>query len=364
MRSAFPIVFAAASTLLAACAGSGENVSRESVGHDREAIIGGANSSLFPEVGIVGTADATAQMCSGTLIAPNIVLTAGHCVRSGAAYGFYTGAGATFTGQNVVESTLDALGNTTKHAVLESGLYPQVNLNASPFQNDVAYVRLAAPIFDIKPAAFGPLPAAGTNCTVVGFGMVSLTSPTGLYKKSGTVSVQSIGNTINVTRVDSAQYRGDSGGPMYCGGLQVGVFSWIDDLSSVTATRREARIDGAVATWIQTILAKYPVQAPDAGADAGAGADAATATPPESGDSGAAEASGSGKGASPAAGTGKATAPAPASSGADEPHVPSCAVHATGGEGLPAHGPLTVVALSALLGLAIARRGRTRACAP
>src|SRR5882762_9310262 len=64
--------------------GAGEDVQQTS-----GAIQGGAADSAHPEVGIIYTTDDS--FCSGTLIAPTVVLTAGHCV--GNVEGFYLGAG-------------------------------------------------------------------------------------------------------------------------------------------------------------------------------------------------------------------------------------------------------------------------------
>src|SRR5262249_18353963 len=55
------------------------------VGENREAIINGTPATEFPEAVLVDIQQygQTVMGCSGTLIAPRVVLTAGHCVADG-----------------------------------------------------------------------------------------------------------------------------------------------------------------------------------------------------------------------------------------------------------------------------------------
>jgi hypothetical protein len=331
--------------LLLAVAACGDRQRGESVGAERAAIVGGAATSAYPEVGILGVTSSY-MMCTGVLVAPKVLLTAGHCLHGGTAYGFYTGPGSSYTGSTVSQATLDALPNTNKHEVASSGVYPGANFTATPFQYDVAYVVLRDPILDIAPATLGTAPpGAGTVCTVVGYGWDDLTTPRGLYKKSATVQVQGV-DAYNIETVETtgAPTHGDSGGPMYCAGAAVSVFSWCDYFASATSVRREARIDGTVGTWLAKILAENAVL--DAGADGATGDGAAPAVDagsPSDSDAGA---------SAPAPGTaggpgGDAAAPSNAAHGESF----GCAVRGSRGAGA-----WRGAAMLALLGV-LARRG-------
>jgi Trypsin len=220
-------------------------------------IIGGSATSGFPEVGMVGVTG-PAILCTGFLVSPTIVVTAAHCIEGGEAYGFYTGTGALETVADPTEAVLDALPNTTKHAVLESAMYPGANLSVSPYEYDVAYVRLAAPL-TATPEQIAAPAAVDTTCQAVGFGWTSTSSPTGLLKKTGTEIVTTVdGFDSDVSEASAIADRGDSGSPLICNGVTVGTFSWIDNYSSTSALRRYARLDGAVGTWIDNIVNPPP----------------------------------------------------------------------------------------------------------
>src|SRR5262245_58033749 len=66
-----------------ATADDGDNEDREAQGEAASAIIGGSPASDYHEAALVNMLKGgkRAAACSGSIIAPNVVLTAGHCVH-------------------------------------------------------------------------------------------------------------------------------------------------------------------------------------------------------------------------------------------------------------------------------------------
>ncbi|HEX4456124.1 MAG TPA: S1 family peptidase [Kofleriaceae bacterium] len=217
-------------------------------------IIGGVPTTGFPEVGMLGVTNGE-LLCTGFMVSPTIVITAAHCIAGGTSYGFYTGPGTLETVSLPTEAVMDSLPNVTKHAVASVGVYPHASLGTTPYTHDVAYVQLAQPIAGVTPETIGGAPPGSSICQAVGYGWESLESPTGLLKKMALERVL-IDDAINVDVIVDTGIadRGDSGGPLICNGATVGTFSWIDDYLSETATRRYARLDGAVGTWIDNLI--------------------------------------------------------------------------------------------------------------
>ncbi|MEV7554357.1 trypsin-like serine protease [Amycolatopsis sp. NPDC089917] len=178
------------------------------------------------------------QNCTATIIAPQYILTAKHCVASSGSYTFRIGSLDQQSGGTM------ATGSTiTRHA-----------------SADLAIVRLTSSVN----ATYSPLGttssvAVGQNVQVYGWGATSQCGSEincqSRYLKVATVRVNSVncsdyngGVAVCANRVDGITAGGDSGGPMFSGGRQVGVAS-TSDRSNNTAYTNITRYR----SWIQQV---------------------------------------------------------------------------------------------------------------
>jgi Trypsin len=197
-----------------------------------DAIVGGAKpsdqgvgDSVVTIVGSGGT------FCSGSLIAADLVLTAGHCVQPGSVY-------------KILEYGPDKqpLLRDTKNVAFHPG-FDMKAINAHRASADVALLQLDAPPRDRKPSAFGapkmPL-AAGNRFTVAGVGVTIR----GDGRSGGTIRVADLVATgqpgsLQIRLVDPTGQgakpglgacTGDSGAPVFEDrqGIPtiIGVVSW------------------------------------------------------------------------------------------------------------------------------------------
>jgi len=204
-------LFLAAALLASACqADSNPTGDDFETGHTSQSIIGGTNADFDDAV----VAVFVGGLCTGTLVAPRIVLTAAHCVGDAIDAGrtnsgqvnFGDGRGPWIDSIEIVDMTMHRLYN------------PPAFL-----QHDIALVRLARP----APASITPLPISKNNLTdddiglqlrVVGFGN---TDGSG----GGTGAGQKRQVTLPLKEVDPGHIgfgdhnyntcQGDSGGPTF-----------------------------------------------------------------------------------------------------------------------------------------------------
>ena len=211
MLRAFALAFLVISPLPAAALVGGAGAAPDSIARSVVLIVGSRGNS-----------------CSGVALAPDLVLTAAHCVLPGADY-------------KIVEfenrqPQLRDIVSVTAH--------PKFDLKAMPAHRataDVALIKLAKPLRDAEPATLGPAVAVapGDAFTVAGTGV----SVRGDGKTGGTIRAASLiatgrpGN-LQIRLVDPATKgetaglgacTGDSGGPVFVINAPpalVGVVSW------------------------------------------------------------------------------------------------------------------------------------------
>lgn len=222
---------------------------QQSSGVERSArIVNGTQTSDYPAVGLIG--DTSDDFCTGTLIAPQYVLTAGHCAEGvGNTSGTFTVGGQSYQTERVY-------------------LHPNYNGNAigSDSANDIAIYKLSQPVVGITPMdIFRGIPQVGQLLTLVGFGGGGngTTGSNGDFgiKRVGTTPIDEVSRTLiswnfdNNTEANTAP--GDSGGPAFVtvAGIKyiAGVTSGGDSPNaSIGDHSFDTRVD-AFAAWITSI---------------------------------------------------------------------------------------------------------------
>lgn len=239
--------------LLASCAPSpGESGSAEAAIVDGE-----PTSQLGAVVAIaprrVRCGELSTVLCSGTLIAPDAVLSAAHCfdsMRPGLAYEVFAGA---------------AVGPDARAvAVLEVTADP--SFDSESRQDDVAILWLAGPLEGVQPeplpAANSPDPELDDRVTLAGFGATSAgAAPDGL-KRVGSGRIEDIRSGVVAVSPDpSVSCVGDSGGPLFSEtGELIGVASSGD--TGCAETSVYALVAPAVEDFIEPVLAMGPLERP------------------------------------------------------------------------------------------------------
>lgn len=194
------------------------------------------------------------QLCTGTLVEPDVVVSAAHCFL-----GILPGDEVTFTLDEVIDADRDGfvdddLTELSGHAVV----HPLAYNGGYNDPHDVAVFLLDSPVANVEPAALPEAnalkaPLKGSTFTTVGYGVVRETNRTGWQAFTDGWRRETVDQNLNSVTKAWATFSmnlatgnggtcfGDSGGPHFLGDVVVSVTVGGD--SPCKATDKTYRLD-------------------------------------------------------------------------------------------------------------------------
>src|SRR5438105_4038256 len=195
-------------------------------------IVHGQPTIEFPAVAEILLLDANGQpagSCSGTLVAPDLVLTAAHCLDA-RGYNVYFGTTRVAADPGFIFET------NADRAIP----HPQWDPSGEGFDIGLLHLAQRVPIAPLPIATAAP--AQGTAVELVGWGVTAANTQDADVKRAVASTVISL-DSLTLTIGDSAANTcyGDSGGPALAAGTIVGVTSFGD--AQCSALGVDTRVD-------------------------------------------------------------------------------------------------------------------------
>jgi Trypsin len=206
----WPLFLVAFGPSLAGCADEGATPAASSAGDD---IVGGVPGFTFPEAVLIDykAADGRGFLCSGSVVSPRVVLTAGHCVVEGVSW--------RVTAPNAGGQTASSTRGLTD--------FVSIGSKVNPDSLDVGLLVLDSPIaLSSYPTVASSPSAPGTEVRVVGRQFNGDPSSRQIAQSPRSMTLQngadfglpfSYVSTIDLTSIGITE-GGDSGGPDFLDG--------------------------------------------------------------------------------------------------------------------------------------------------
>lgn len=221
-----------------------------SVGSGAQPIVDGVETEDYPAV-VALVHRGQQQFCTGTLIAPTIVVTAAHCLPPNLAVALQDIS--VFFGPRIGEA-----GEFI--AVADALAHPDWVLEALP--NDIGMIELAEPASAlpmlVPSQPFDVSAPVGTQVTVVGYGRTHFQDTSPRLKRLGITVVEDIDESlIYLDGAPSYTCNGDSGGPLFAVEDGIEVLAGIHSRSNCRTYGLDERLDVHLGPFVEPFIAQH-----------------------------------------------------------------------------------------------------------